>query len=312
VAVASRGDCTHSPGVNFPHLAYGTPRKLPRPHQLPGRVVVLDIAFAANAGGATFDKVTLPFITGLGDRLAMWIDHHDHDRQADYANDPRFVLRTKAQHGACPEMVTPERVALAGDIDTICCHGDFDGLCSAAKWITGGKEPYPGADDDARAIDTRLGRPSERATRVDRALRARFRDDALKTEVVHYFVSGVPDFEFFTRIRSAAEEYDAIEAEAERLSLDYRVDDGYAICDASRRRGPYDRTTLLMLGQERAPISVVYDESTVTIAARFDSGIDLVSMLGLDGGMPTRVSLDKKRLPEVIARLRKDAQRLSP
>jgi len=298
--------------VNFPHLAYGTPRKLPRPHQLPGRVVVLDIAFAANAGGANFDKVTRPFLDGLGDRLAMWVDHHDHDRHVDFADDARFVLRTKAQHGACPELVTPERVEQAGPIDTICCHGDFDGLCSAAKWISGGEEPYPGADDDARAIDTRLGRPSDRAEVVDRALRARFRDEGLKTEVVHYFVSGAPDFEFFTRIRSAAKEYDAIEAEAERLSVGFRVDEGYAICDATQRRGPYDKTALLLLGQEQAPISVVHDESTVTVAARFDSGIDLVRMLGLDGGMPTRVSVDKKRLADVLARLRKDAQRLSP
>ena len=31
----------------FPQLAYGTPRKLPRAKSLPGRVVVLDVAFAA-------------------------------------------------------------------------------------------------------------------------------------------------------------------------------------------------------------------------------------------------------------------------
>ena len=41
----------------------------------------------------------------------------------------------------------PTRVEAAGPIDTICCHLDFDGLCSAAKWIRGGLEPYPeGAD----------------------------------------------------------------------------------------------------------------------------------------------------------------------
>lgn len=37
-----------------------------------------------------------------------WVDHHDHDRHVDFAGDDRFVLATKAQHGACPEMVTPE------------------------------------------------------------------------------------------------------------------------------------------------------------------------------------------------------------
>jgi hypothetical protein len=54
------------------------------------------------------------------------------------------------------------------------------------------------------------------------------------------------------------------------------------------------------MGQELAPISLVHDETTVTVAARFDSGIDLVRMLGLDGGMPTRVSVEAKRLREVL------------
>ena len=44
--------------MKFPHIAYGTPRKLPNAKELPGRVVVLDIAFAADSGSATFDKVT--------------------------------------------------------------------------------------------------------------------------------------------------------------------------------------------------------------------------------------------------------------
>ena len=100
----------------FPQLAYGTPRKLPRAKSLPGRVVVLDVAFAANAGGASFEGVTKPFLDGLGSRLAMWIDHHDHEMHAAYADDPRFVLHTKAEHGACPELVTPERVAWAGEL----------------------------------------------------------------------------------------------------------------------------------------------------------------------------------------------------
>ncbi|MEM6954653.1 MAG: hypothetical protein AAF645_03165 [Myxococcota bacterium] len=104
----------------FPTIAYGTPRRLPRASKLEGRVVVLDVAFASKAGGASFEKTTLPFIEGLGERLAMWVDHHDHARHAEYKSDPRFVLHTKAEHGACPEIVTPELVERAGPIDTIC------------------------------------------------------------------------------------------------------------------------------------------------------------------------------------------------
>src|ERR1700754_29063 len=86
----------------FPILAYGTPRKLPRPEELKGRVVVLDVAFAAaGAGGASFEKTTKPFIDKLGTRLAAWIDHHDHAKHSLYASDARFLLRTKAEHGAC-------------------------------------------------------------------------------------------------------------------------------------------------------------------------------------------------------------------
>src|SRR5690606_13785241 len=115
-----------SPGA-MPTLAFGTPRKLPSAASLQGRVVVLDIAFAGTGGGG-FDKVTRKLIDGLGDRLRGWIDHHDHERHGDYADDPRFVLRTKAQHGACPEMITPELVQRIGPVDTVLCHTDFDGL----------------------------------------------------------------------------------------------------------------------------------------------------------------------------------------
>ena len=119
----------------FPQLAYATPRKLPKPRDLAGRVVVLDIAFAAEGSGSSFTKTTKPFIDGLGTRLAMWIDHHDHALHPEYAKDPRFVLSTKAEHGACPEMVTEELVARVGPVDTIVCHTDFDGLASAATLI---------------------------------------------------------------------------------------------------------------------------------------------------------------------------------
>jgi hypothetical protein len=290
--------------MSFPFLAYGTPRKLPKARDLAGRVVVLDVAFAANAGGASFESVTLPFIEGLGDRLAMWIDHHDHQRHADYAGDPRFVLRTKAQHGACPEMVTPERVEAAGPVDTVCAHVDFDGLCSAAKWIRGGVEPYPGADLDALAIDTRIGKPSELGNVLDRALRARPRDDAMKGLMVRYLVNDAADRGAFEQFKAASDGLRRFEDEAVRLAARYVVDGRLAVCDATKRRCPYDKTMLLLLGQEKAPISVVHDETTVTVAARFDSGLNLVEMLGLSGGMPTRVSVAAKKLPEVLEALR--------
>lgn len=289
--------------MNHPHIAFGTPRRLPKPAQLSGRVAVLDIAFAAGVGGASFERTTKPFIDGLGPRLAVWIDHHDHVLHREFDNDPRFILRTKAEHGACPEMITPERVIAAGPVDTICCHGDFDGLCSAAKWIRHGVEPYEGADADARAIDTRLGKPSERATVVDRALRARPGDAALGGLVVRFLAGGAEDRELFREIEQAAAALRPREEEARRYAQAYELSGDVAFVQLPNDHPPYDKTLLLMLGQERARISVVADRAAVTVAARFDSGVNLLEVFDLEGGMPTVVSFPERRLPYVLAKL---------
>ena len=64
--------------------------------------------------GGGFEKITLPLHRGAGRAAGQWVDHHDSDEHVRYAGDPRFVLSTKAEHGACPEMITPELVARAG------------------------------------------------------------------------------------------------------------------------------------------------------------------------------------------------------
>src|SRR5258707_15862346 len=110
------------PSPSLPELVFSPPRLLPEARKLRGRVTVLDIAFAADGMGTPFDETTGAFIRELGGRLAAWVDHHDHDRHAEFAADPRFTLATKAEHGACPEMVTPEIVRDAGPVDTLVCH----------------------------------------------------------------------------------------------------------------------------------------------------------------------------------------------
>lgn len=292
-------------------LAFGTPRKLPRANELRGRVVVLDIAFAYDTGGGTekFDKITRRLIDGLGPRLAAWVDHHDHALHEQYRRDPRFVLATKAEHPACPEMVTPELVERIGPIGTICCHGDFDGLCAAAKWLRGGIEPYAGADADARAIDTRIGAPSPIGERFDRALRGRPTDEGLFGIIVRHLARGLSDAGLWAPIDEAAAAYAAQEDEARRLARDYvrltGVPHGVAYVDVTRsRKRNYDKTLLLLLGQERETISVVVDGDTVALAAPFDSGVDFLGLLGLSGGMPTRVSVPRARLDEVFRALR--------
>ena len=197
-----------------------------------GRVAVLDIAFAGAGSGGGFPKITLPFIEGLGDRLRAWVDHHDHELHASYAADPRFVLATKAEHGACPEMITEELVARVGLIDTIVCHTDFDGLASAAKWMRNGVESYPGCDDDARAIDTRLGTPSAIANRFDRALRARPRDEGLFGLIVRHLATGLKDESLWQPIDRAAEDLIPIERETRRAAERYqRLSPGVAFLE---------------------------------------------------------------------------------
>jgi hypothetical protein len=285
-------------------LAFASPRKLPRPRDLRGNVAMLDIAFASEAGGKSFETVTLPFIDGLGPRLAAWVDHHDSAHHARYAGDPRFVLATKAQHGACPEMITPEVVARAGRVDTLVCHVDFDGLASGAKWMRGGVEPYPGCDADARAVDTRIGVPGPIAARMDRALRARPRDQALFGIVVRHLAAGLADPSLWEPIDAAGAALAPLEAEARRIALRYeRLEPSVALVDASERGGPYDKTLLLLMGQERAPISAVVDGDTVTFAARFDSGVNFLEAFKISGGMPTVVSIQRPRLEEALAAL---------
>jgi hypothetical protein len=314
-----RRDVLRTPGpLPRPDLAFASPRKLPRPRDLKGRVVVLDVAFASEASSGGFAKITLPFIEQLGPRLAGWVDHHDHLMHAQYLADPRFVLATKAEHGACPEMVTPAVVERIGPVDTIVCHTDFDGLCSAAKWIRGGDEPYPGADADARAIDTRTGIPGPTGLRFDRALRARPRDTALFGLVVRHLASGLSDPSLWAAVDQAAAELAPIEELTRKISSGYKRIDlrpgpllpesvrSLAFVDASAHHGAYDKTLLLLLGQERAGVSIVLDQDTLTLAARYDSGVSFLELLGLSGGMPTLVSVPKARIHEALRKLGAD------
>ncbi|MBI4699623.1 MAG: hypothetical protein HY744_00410 [Deltaproteobacteria bacterium] len=283
-------------------LCFGTPRKLPQPARLRGKVAVLDLAFAAEGGGSRgFEKTTARFIGALGERLVAWVDHHDSLHHARFAADPRFVLATKTEHGACPEMITPELVARFARPDTILCHGDLDGLASAAKWILGGMEPYPGCDRDARAVDTCTGECSPAARSIERALRARPRDARLQELVVRHLVSGLRDRELARELDAAAAELDPLEAEAHRLAEGYRVlGPELAIVDVTGQRGRYDKTTLLLLGQRLSRAAAVADGESVTFAAPFDSGIDFLARFGLSSGMPTVVSLPRSRLAEAL------------
>jgi hypothetical protein len=195
------------------------------------------------------------------------------------------------------------------------CHTDFDGLCSAAKWLRGGVEPYPGADDDARAIDTRTGSPGPIGQRFDRALRARPRDMALFGLVVRHLTEGLADASLWAPVDQAAAELAPIEALTRRIAEGYRIVEiraggrvpanvrSLAYVEATSHHGRYDKTLLLLLGQERADVAMVLDLDTLTLAARYGSGVSFLELLGLSGGMPTLVSIPKKRMQEALEKL---------
>ena len=277
-------------------VEFASPRRLPKPRDLAGRVVILDIAFASEGLGKGFKKTTGKFITELGDRLARWVDHHDHPAHASFAGDPRFVLATKAEHGACPEMIDEELVRDTGPIDTIVAHFDLDGLYAAAKWLLGGREPYPGADDDARAVDTRIGPIGPTAALIDKALRAHYRDETLKQQILRYLTEGMQPGLERNAIEAAAADYDRMATRSSELAAAYVVDRDVAVVKVPGGAGNFDKTELLLLGQRLATVAVVVDGGNVSIAAAFDSGLNFVDLLDLGGGMPTRVNVPTKRL----------------
>jgi hypothetical protein len=67
----------------------------------------------------------------------------------------------------------------------------------------------------------------------------------------------------------------------------------------------------LLIGQERAPVSVLRGSGSLTIAADYTSGLDFVKMFHLGGGMPTRVTVPEARMTEVMEKLAAAVQQRS-
>ena len=200
-------------------------------------------------------------------------------------------------------MVTEELVRQVGPIDCICTHVDLDGLYAAAKWHARRQEPYKGADDDARAVDTRVGTPGPIAMRIDRALRAKFRDDQLKRAVVQFLVGGMKPGAQDDLIRDAAAEFERRDIVTQALAKRFTIRGRVAIVDTEGQAGQFDKTDLLLAGQARAPVSIVRDSGMLTIAAAFESGWDFVALFELGGGMPTRITIPEAKLDQVIAKI---------
>jgi hypothetical protein len=266
------------------------PGSLPAPPQ--GRVAVVDVAFA---GGENYERSTVPFLEALGDRLAIWIDHHEHPvGWARYRGDPRFLLVPNRDAHACPELVTPEVVERAGPVDAVVAHADLDGLLSAVKFLRGGVQPWPEADEDARAADSpgRGHRLSERGRLLAEALDEAGSElstkqrEALRQEIVAALVNAPaplpPALE--ARLQQLRRDHAETLAPVDALSATAREETpGVLVVRAEKALPRAVKKALLSRLEERAPVGVVIEGKAVT-AATFREDIDLARCDELNAG----------------------------
>ena len=279
------------------------PRHLPTVPK--GKVVVVDVAFAA---GKQYKSKTRPFIDALGNRLVRWVDHHVHPQGwAEVSGDRRFVLVPNKDAHACPELITPKVIDDAiddvGRPDTIVAHCDFDGLLSAVKWRLGGVEPWEGADEDARAIDSpgrghaltstgsrwayALDEGSARYEREERLGLMTRVCDAITVEAAH----GTPPSAAL-RDEVATLEVAARQAaeDAERVCKERGREEhsGVFVIRVDDKQDNRQRRNLLMAAEERAAIGALIEPDPQggawVYAATFDQTLDLERVDGFEGG----------------------------
>src|SRR5438309_11875351 len=267
------------------------PGNLPAPPPQ-GRVAVVDVAFAA---GENFEKSTRPFIEALGDRLAIWIDHHEHPLGwARFREAPRFVLVPNRIAHACPELVTPEVVRKAGPVDVVVAHADLDGLLSAVKFLRKGEPPWPEADEDARAADS-PGRGHalssfghllvEALDEAGSTLRSKARE-SLRQELVEGLVRAPEPLP--PKLRKRLQDLQRAHADAlapvEELAASAREEArGVLVVRVPKDLGRPVKKALLSRLEERAPVGVVVEGRAVT-AATFREDLDLARVDELTAG----------------------------
>ena len=273
------------------------PSRLPPPPKGAKTAAVLDVAFAS---GESFELVTEPFIQSLGRRLLLWCDHHEHPMGwAKYQPDSRFLLVPNRIAHACPELITPEVASRIGRPDALFVHADLDGILTAVKLLRGGEEAWPGADEDARAVDSpgRGHHLSQRgellAMAIDEALSAftaGARRDFLKALTESLALGEIPETLMDEVMRAAEATRTALRASEEMAELCGRFESRgvYAVRIEGRQKGRM-RKSLLRFAEEKALIGVVIETDPASghawlTAATFDGELDLSAVPALLGG----------------------------
>jgi hypothetical protein len=110
-------------------------------------------------------------------------------------------------------------------------------------------------------------------------------------------------------IEAAAADFRRMAAAAAQLAEGFTIDRGVAFIEIHASAPRYDKTELLLIGQQRAEVAVVLEAGNATIAAPFESGLDFVELLEIGGGMPTRVNIPQKRLSDALEKIRRELTR---
>lgn len=259
----------------------------------PGPFVMLDVAFA---GGDTVEK-TLAFIAEAGERLRLWVDHHEHPREwPRFQDDPRFVLVSSRIAHACPELVTPEVVQRAGPVSHVLAHHDFDGLMSAVCFMRGGEPPYDEALEDARASDS-PGRGHVMSARGRRLVEAMSEAGAVLDEAAFQafyvalaksLVDGHEEPSLTRQIDRFAQEAEQVHVRAANLAATRSVEaPGVCVLRIDAQLDRRMRREVLVLLQADAAIGLVLEGTPKrywATAATYHDAISLEGVAELDRG----------------------------
>ncbi len=281
------------------------PGKQPPTGDLKGNVVVLDLALRGEN-----PQLDVNWANRLGSRLLAWVDHHDQNIWASLQNDQRFVLRPRSQAPACPPLIDRELVKERGAADTILCHGDLDGVLSAAKWwiLQDGGNPPDWLDPDSVVADTRTGTFTKTGKFLDHALRGG--NDHIRRLVIRFAYAQAMSANFgnnnLAKLEMAAEQHhQAVNNSLGQLKKAIPLDDlegSVVFLDLLTAQGRIDITEILLSLQREYDLVILRargKQKSIKWVVGTDpvrSGLDVRKIFGLQGFAPFRAHVTTSQL----------------